>query len=120
MAFAFMAIKKFVGFQRNVQTNQFFQNFQNDVTKLYESNSGTNTVSYTLPSDARSVCFVNNPTENTRIITTKGIQSKQIDHLNMDAILNGKTSSCANATNGKVTFTLDLEYGGSPTVTVKF
>ena len=59
IAFAFYAIKGFLNLQKNIQTKQFFENFQKETDRMYQSSYGSKKVSFNLPSNVEKICFKN-------------------------------------------------------------
>ncbi|MDA3836254.1 MAG: hypothetical protein PF542_01390 [Nanoarchaeota archaeon] len=118
LVFAFFAIKKFLGFQETVKTKQFLDNLQGEVDKMYKSTYGSKQVSYSAPSNMEKLCFFDMD-KNVLLELKGGPYQKNIDHLNMEAILNGKDQLCATVENGKVALILEKKYGEN-LVTIRF
>ena len=59
IAAAFIAIKFFLGFQRNAQIGMFLDDLQYEVDKAWESQSSGFIFNSTLPSGIEYVCFMN-------------------------------------------------------------
>lgn len=115
LIFAFFGIKKLINVQQETQINFFYQDLQEDVNKLWNSNSGSNEVEYTLPKKISKVCFIDDENENLKIYSEdedfipEG--GKKINNLNMEESLAGEDEVCFEKTNGKVSFYLEKEYG---------
>lgn len=119
IAFAFYAIRAFLNFQKDVQTKQFFENVQSEADKMFQSSYGSKQVSFNLPSNVEKVCFQNTPEDNVFLDLKNGYEEKTIEHLNMEAILNGKEETCATVVENKLSLTFSKEYGEN-LVTIKF
>ena len=119
IVFAFYAIKGFLNLQKKIQAEQFFENFQKETDKMYQSTYGSKNVSFNFPSNVEKVCFQNTQEDNVFLDLNKGYEQKTINHLNNDKILNGKNESCATVTKNKVEFIFSKEYG-EDLVTIKF
>jgi uncharacterized protein (UPF0333 family) len=113
LAFAFFGIKKLIEVQQNTQINLFAKDLQSDVDKLWNSNSGSNKLTYNLPSKVQKVCFENEE-ENLIIYRKDGSPySKKINHLNMEETLSlyGDDIICIENLNNKISFYIEKAYG---------
>lgn len=119
IAFAFYAIKGFLNLQKNIQTKQFFENFQKETDRMYQSSYGSKKVSFNLPSNVEKVCFINQQENNVFLDLTKGSERKTINHLNNEKILNGRGEVCAKVIKNKIEFTFSKEYG-EDLITINF
>lgn len=117
----FLAINKFLSFQKNVQTSQFIENLQKDVTNAYSSQQASTVETYPVPSNIERVCFVKSDYNNLEIDFKKTLKTKEanIDHLDLNNTFSGgQDKICANATDGKVSIKLTKPFN-EPLVTVK-
>ncbi|MCA9487984.1 MAG: hypothetical protein KC516_03415 [Nanoarchaeota archaeon] len=103
---AFYAITKFISFQKEIKYRQFSEDLNSDVEKLWKSTQGSNKVSYNLPTGTKEICVTNGDFENVYIHKKRGIVSYQIDHLDEEKTLEGKSSLCFEVLDGKVEFGL--------------
>lgn len=109
----FIAIGKFLSFQKNVQTSQFVQNLQNDITNAYSSEQASTVETYSVPTNVEKVCFVNSKYNNLQIkiknqLSTKDSNLKYVDLNN--TFSNNEDMICANVTNGKVSIKLTKDF----------
>lgn len=111
LAFGFYAIKKFLDLQSSVQIEQFMQDFQNDVDKMWKSPEGSRSVSYTLPAKVNSVCFKNDEFENLQFTASSIIRGKMIEHLDILNITSEENPYCIENMKGKVRFTIVKDFG---------
>lgn len=119
IAFAFYAIKGFLNLQKNIQTKQFFENFQKETDRMYQSSYGSKKVSFNLPSNVEKICFKNQQEKNVLLDLKKGVEEKTINYLNNEKILNGRSEVCATVIKNKIEFTFSKEYG-EDLVTINF
>lgn len=117
IVFAFIAINKFLEFQKNAQINQFMNNLQNDITSTYTSQSASNIETYSVPSNVIKVCFVNSNLDNLEIYTKGSLIPSNTNELK-DIDLNntfpgGNSRICTNATDNKVSIKLTKDYYSS-------
>lgn len=115
LSFAFFGIKKLITIQQDTQIKLFIKDLQEDVDKLWTSNSGSNKLSYVLPQKVEKVCFVNEE-ENLEIYIKKSLipESREtINHIDMEEtlILYGEDEICLNNSNNKISFYIEKAYG---------
>ena len=58
LAFAFYAIKIFLGIQRSAETGKFLNDFQNDINRVWRSAGSSEDKEYVMPKKISKVCFV--------------------------------------------------------------
>lgn len=109
IAFAFYGIQKFLSLQNNINTKQFIDNLQSDVTQAWRSPQTSMTKSYDLPSSISKVCFEKTAGDNLVFIDNKGNSNigGQIDYLNITS------ESCFNTKDGKVSLTIKKSLKGT-------
>lgn len=107
LGFAFIAIQKFLGLQGDITQKQFFSNFNQDISKVWNSNSGSLPVEYNLPNGVKQLCFKNDPYENVYFSSDKPNVGEFVEHLNITE------SFCIDVVSGKVKFLLEKSYGDS-------
>lgn len=115
LSFAFFGIKKIITIQQNTQMNLFLKDFQSDVDKLWNSNSGSNKLSYILPRKVNKICFVEGD-KNIELYekgTLIPIESKKINHINMEETLRlyGEDKICIDILNSRISFYIEKAYG---------
>ena len=116
IAFAFYAIQKFLSFQESVKIEQFEENLQKDIDRMWKSTQGLQDVEYLLPTKIKSVCFIKEDEykqENLifNLTDDKFIAGKKIEHIDMEKILAGKDSFCIDNVKGKLRMIIKKEYG---------
>ena len=113
IAFAFWAIGKFLNMQKNVQIEQFSADLQSDVDKMLSSTSGSKEENYTLPKNIESVCFVDREYENLIFHSSKPVDGKKIEHIDVEKILEQEEPFCIENEDNKVSLILEKNYGES-------
>lgn len=111
IVFAVYVIQKFVVLQDSVKTEQFSENLQNDVDKMWRGSQGSQQVSYSISNKIISVCFVDDEYENLIFNSEKMLGGEMIEHLDIEKTLGGKNSLCMQNTDGKIRMTLKKDYG---------
>jgi hypothetical protein len=111
LAFGVYAIIKFLDFQQSIQVNTFLNDFQNDVTNMWKSMQGSQTVTYTLPAKIKSVCFINDKFQNLRFTSAQIIPGKNIDHLDIAGTTKDENPFCVENVNGKVRMIIVKKFG---------
>ncbi len=111
LAFAFYAIKNFLGLQDTIKIAQFGEKLQSDVNKAWNSGGRSSTpVEYYLPRKVEAVCFSNDDYENLRFDSKEFIQGKKIDHLDIEKIIGENEEFCIDNINGKVKMIIEKDY----------
>lgn len=112
LVFAFYGIGKFLNFQKAIKFTQFEENLQSDIDTLWKSSSGDGKeVSYYLPSDVRSICFLDEEFKNLRYNSKKPRSGLILAHLDIDKTLGNSNSLCIENINNRVEFKLEKNYG---------
>lgn len=134
LVFAFYAINTFLGFTDNAKAGKFYTDFQSDISNVW-SNSvfSSQNFNYSVPSYVNLVCIADFNSEgrgsNSAIYTElktaytgkenivfypvkfTGYESKELNYLNMSAIVSQENPFCINASNGQVSLVLKKDYG---------
>ena len=113
LAFAFYAIKNFLGMQQEIQINQFTENFQGDVDRLWKSTAGNKTVEYTLPSKIGNVCFIIDDFNNLLLYNSKNpaiFTEYNIKNIDIFETVGSRESLCKKPVEGKISFKLQKDY----------
>ncbi len=112
LAFAFYAIRSFLGMQQDVQINQFTENLQNDVDRLWKSTSGTKNVEYALPSKIEEVCFYldEDSIYNMKLQQEKIFTEYNVKNIDIIETLEGENQICKDVNEGKINFKLQKTY----------
>jgi hypothetical protein len=121
LIFAFFGIKKLIETQQQTQINLFYQDLQNDIDKLWRSNSGSNEVRYTLSKKVMKVCFVDEE-KNVELYEEDDFfpsDTRKINHLNLKESLGEEEELCFETENSKVSFYLEKEYGKNQVIISK-
>lgn len=112
IAFAFYAIKIFLGIQDEMKIAQFADRLQSDVDKAWRGDGGdSNKVEYLLPSKIESVCFVNDEYENLFFRSKDFIDGKKIKHIDIEKITEAEDPFCVENIKGKMKMIIKKDYG---------
>ena len=128
LAFAFYAIKTFLGIQYNVQTEKFINDLKSDIDRVWKSTESSGEEEYALPSKIDYICFIdfeasaNGPMENIYSelgfvyfgdenmmfypIGSSNTDSVKIINIALEEITSGENPFCIENVRGKVTLTL--------------
>ena len=107
IASAVYGVTKFLNLQKNVQTEKFKSDFQDDVNKIWASSLGSQVYFYSLPDKIKKVCFEEDEYEGNLRIFTGETQStsERIEHLEISSPF------CVNNEDGKIQITLKKDFG---------
>ncbi len=111
IAFAFYAIKTFLGIQDEMKIGQFVNGLQSDVDKMWKGSQGSQEVEYLLPSKIESVCFKDDEYENLIFRSDDFIGGKEIKHINITKITEAENPFCIENVKGKVKMIIKKDYG---------
>jgi hypothetical protein len=113
IAFAFYAIRMFLGIQEKAKVANFKENLQNDVDSLWKGSYGSQEVSYNLPSEIKEVCFKNWRYENIIFKPEDELDFApiNIEHLNIAEIASAGEEYCLEISKGKVEMVLKKGFG---------
>ena len=134
LVFAFYAIKTFLGFQDQAKADRFYSDFQADMTNAWQAAVSSQNFSYAVPSGTKMVCifdsysgargsnsFIYNEVNDTSTgqgenvafypVKLSSYDSKEIDHLNLEATVAEENPYCINVINGRVSMFLRKDYG---------
>ena len=119
LAFAFYAIKTFLGVQKTAQAAIFRDDLQKDIDEIWKSPQGTQKMSYILPSKIEKVCFKNSELENLFFLpknSVEGLEPKNINHIDLSRItssenapLEERNTFCIETISGKIELILKKE-----------
>ncbi len=107
LAFAFLAVQKFLNFQKDVTAKKFYEGLKNDVKKVWTSTQSSEKVVYLIPRGTKQVCFKNEPYKNVYLYEEHPKPGEFIKHLKIE------NNFCISVLDGKVTFILEKNYGDS-------
>ena len=120
LAFAFFGIKKFLGVQDQIKTEQFKSDFQNDITQMWKSYQGSQEVSYVLPRKIERVCLEDNEVTNLMFFPEGVYKDGNVEHVDFSKTLNGKNELCFYNSDGKVSMVIGKKLGENlVTITLK-
>jgi hypothetical protein len=135
LAFAFYAIFKFLGFQKNVQVGQFINYVQADVDKMYKGSQGSVEPSYIVPTSIDLICFTDfsKPSKGARKDlygdfqlfsagetnnlffyprnAAEGFESSKINHIDVIKMTVDENPYCIPVSKGKVTMNIKMDIG---------
>lgn len=134
IAFAFYAIKKFVGIQDIVKIKQFKDDLQLDIDKSWKSSQGSQEIKYTLPPKVERVCFLDYSSSSKGgkeeiydslrqifygsenmffypIGSAEGADAFEMKHINLEAITQEENPFCINNQKGEIKLTIKKDYG---------
>ncbi len=135
LAFAFYAIKFFLGIQKNATAGKFINDLQSDIDRIWIS--GTESVEeqeYFLPQKVSSICFVDfsfregrGPNANIfrelnfavldnenmvfYPVGSSDIESAKIKKIDLGSITGSENPYCIEGSKGKIRMTLSKNYG---------
>ncbi|MFQ5531971.1 MAG: hypothetical protein ACE5ES_05115 [Candidatus Nanoarchaeia archaeon] len=136
IAFAFYAIKKFLGLQESVIIGDFTNDFQRDVDKIWRGSQGSQEIKYNLPKKIQYVCLTDFESgargENREFYrdlqlfyhgdenlffypagSADGLDSKEIEHLDIEKITEKDNPYCIENINGKIKLRISMNFGES-------
>ena len=98
--------------QQEVQINQFTENFQSDVDKLWKSTSGTKAVDYALPSKIEEVCFYIDEDNiyNMKLQQEKIFIEYKIKNIDILETVGNRNEVCKKLVEGRINFELQKDY----------
>ncbi len=121
IAFAIYSIAKFLSVTRFATIEDFKDKFQNDVNKIWKSQSYNDIEKYNLPKDINQVCFKDDEYENIYFIPNL-YDGEFIKNIDMEKTLSDSNenpkSLCINSINGKVKIRMKKEIYDKNGVTI--
>ena len=116
--FAFYGIKTFLNLKDDVQSKKFITDLQNDVNKLWAGSQGSREVEYLLSNKVTEICFINDEFQNLVLNSEESFERGNIANIDIIKTLNEESSLCIPNLKGKVTFTIEKNFG-EKLVTIK-
>ncbi len=137
LAFAFFAVKKFIGWGDSAQITQFKNNFQSDIDKLWAASQGSQQEEYFLPTKITYLCFLDyyanvqginhqdfyselelfyHGSENLFFYppeSADGLESAEIKHIDIGEITTEENPFCIKNDKGKIKLVLKKDFGES-------
>ena len=136
VAFAFYAITKFLDLKNKVEIGKFIEDLEEDIDKLWKGAQGSQEVEYFIPKKIEYVCFVDfdsvagGEDKNFYINLRKaksseenlvfypvgsagGLDSKKIEHINIESITEINNPYCIKQSKGKVKLILEKDFSES-------
>lgn len=133
LVFAFYAIKIFIGFQNDAKAGRFYDQMQLDIDRIWKSSQSSEQQEYVVPSFSDFVCFVDfssdekggnsafyselkraySGNENVVFYPVKftGLESREINHIDLMETTSGENPLCIKTSNGKVSLNLKKDFG---------
>lgn len=111
LAFAFYAIKTFLGMQNTIQTEKFLSDLKSDIDRVWKSTESSEEKEYVLPSKIDAVCFRDDEYGNLFFQSDKFFEGGQIEHIDIQNMTFAEDPYCVENIKGKVTLTLVKEIG---------
>jgi hypothetical protein len=137
LAFAFYAIKTFLGIQNSANIGIFLDDLQKDANKIWQSSQGAQEVEYRLPEKIEYICFADYAAkegygrhaskfrelkqtfwENENLFlwpvgSGNGLDSAQIIHIDIQKTTLSENPFCFQNKDGKVKMNLKMNFGES-------
>ncbi len=134
LAFAFYAIKKFLGIQDSVLIGNFLDDLSTGVNKMWGGSQGSQPVEYSLPKRIEYVCFVDFSArkglgakkdiydelekyfkEGDNLVfyplgSSKTLRSKEIEHIDIAKMTEDDNPLCIENKDGKVKMTIKKNF----------
>ena len=134
LAFAFYAIKFFLGIQKNATAGKFINDIQSDIDRIWRETESAEQQEYSLPQKVSSVCFVDfsfregrGPNANIfrelnfavldnenmvfYPVGSSDMESAKIKKIDLGSITGSENPYCIEGSRGKVRMTLSKSYG---------
>jgi len=111
LAFAFYAIKSFLGIQDSAQTKKFVTDLKSDIDRVWKSTESSEEKEYSLPSKIKAVCFTDDDYKNLYFQADKYFEGGQIEHIDISEITYDEDPYCIDNVGGKIKLTLIKEIG---------
>jgi hypothetical protein len=111
LSFAFFGIKKLLGVQEVAMIEQFKDNFQNDVNKIWNGPQGQQTVEYNLPRKVEGVCIENSEFQNVYFLPEGKFARATINNIDMEKSIVSNNRLCFEKKEGKIVMTLGKDFG---------
>jgi len=109
LAFAFYAIKTFLGIQDAAQTRKFINDLKSDIDRVWKSTESSEEKEYVLPSKIDYICFRDDEYENLFFQSDKFFEGGQIRNIDIIKIISIEDPFCIENVRGKVKLTLVKE-----------
>lgn len=107
IGFAIFAIQKFLGVQKSIQINQFYDNLQTDINAVWNSAQSSQAKSYNVPSSIGKICFINSQSGNMITYDESGRPTGSSNIENIDIVTIATSGSpCFENTDGKINLVL--------------
>lgn len=130
IAFAFFAVKTFLGTGLAAQVTQFKEDLQSDIDRLWRASQGSQEEEYFLPNKIKYICFVDYSTpsegmyselyqelqlgyygsENLFFSPSNDLQGVLINHIALDEITINQNPYCIPNTDSKIKLVLSKDF----------
>ena len=125
LVFAFFGIREFLGVQETITTEQFKNNFQQDIDQMWRSSRGSTEKTYSLPKDITEVCFEDDDFENMRFVPFE-FGGELIEHIDMGKTLSLEVNPdvsqgrlCFENIDGRIKINLSKDFGENLVTIIK-
>ena len=125
LVFAFFGIRQFLDVQETINTEQFKNDFQEDVDQMWRSSRGSTEKIYGLPKEITGVCFEDDDFENMYFVPRE-FGGEFIEHIDIGKTLDLKVNSdartgrlCFENTDGKIKIFLEKDFGENLVTIIK-
>lgn len=123
IAFAVWGIIKYNATFQFAKVESFKHDFQVDITNMWDSTQGSQTVEYFLPSRIDQVCFANGQFENMYFVPENKFKGYMVEHLNITGTIAPSTNKpkklCIDTSGGKISMTIKKAYNQNLVTVVK-
>jgi hypothetical protein len=109
LAFAFYAIKTFLGIQDAAQITKFKNDLKSDVDRVWKSTESSEEKEYSLPSKIDAVCFRDDEYENLFFQADKFFEGGKIEHIDISKMTSVEDFYCIENIEGKIKLILIKE-----------
>lgn len=110
IAFAFYAIKIFLGLQGSAEIKKFVNDLQLDIDRVWKSDGASQEREYILPSKVEYVCFVDDEYQNLIFQASEFIKGTKIDRIDVQKTTEGEDPFCIKNIDGKIKIRLQKDF----------
>lgn len=133
IAFAFYAIQKFFGIQKNIEAGRFVNDFQNDIDRMWRSSQGAEEIEYFVPKKVEKVCVIDYSSvlkgkdkeigrelkqvyDNEQNLffyplgSAESLDAVKIKHFDIDMVTLDENPKCFDSFDGKINLTIKKDF----------
>lgn len=118
IALAFFGIKKFLSLQDYTQSEKLKNDLQEDINNMWKSSQGAQELEYSVPRKIEGVCFNESELENFYFLPKGKYSGALLENLDLSSLKEGKPL-CIENIGGKITLTLEKEFGENSVIVKK-